>query len=176
KIRGGSLMTRLSICRICMAGRKLLGLQQQEIPMLVKILAAVLARDLRTLRREVEAYPDEPLLWQTVPGISNPAGNLALHLAGNIQHYVGKHLGGSNYVRDRPAEFSRQNVPRVEILAEIAAAERATTLLARVDEATLGKDFPEVVGGTTVETGDFLIHLVAHLNFHVGQIDYHRRI
>jgi hypothetical protein len=144
--------------------------------MLVTIVAATLARDLRTLRREVEAYPDETLLWQTVPGISNPAGTLALHLAGNIQHYVGKQLGGTSYVRDRPAEFSRRNVPRAEILAEISAAERATTLLERVEETTLERDFPETIGGSTLQTGDFLLHLVAHLNFHVGQIDYHRRV
>ena len=144
--------------------------------MLTSSLAATLARDLRTLRREVEAYPDEAMLWKTVPGISNAAGNLALHLAGNIQHYVGKHLGGTNYVRDRPAEFSRRNVPRKEILAEISAAEQATTLLERLDESILENDYPEAIGGNTLQTGDFLVHLVAHLNFHVGQIDYHRRI
>src|SRR6185503_9865240 len=110
--------------------------------MLLPAVAAILARDLRTLRREVEAYPDEAQLWHTVPGISNPGGNLALHLCGNIQHYVGKHLGGTDYVRDRPAEFARRNVPRKEILAEISAAERAVSLLGRLEESTLRKDFP----------------------------------
>ncbi len=144
--------------------------------MLAKLAAAVLARDIRTLQREVEAYPNEAQIWQTVPGISNPAGTLALHLAGNIQHYVGKHLGGTSYIRDRPAEFSRRNVPRAEILSEIAAAERAASLLERVDESALSRDFPEVIGGTTLQTGEFLLHLIAHLDYHIGQIDYHRRV
>src|SRR4051794_7610109 len=102
--------------------------------MLAKNIASVLARDIRMLRREVEAYPNEAQLWQMVPGISNSAGTLALHLAGNIQHYVGKHLGGSSYIRDRPAEFSRRDAPRAEILEQISAAERAVSLLERVDE------------------------------------------
>jgi hypothetical protein len=144
--------------------------------MLLPAVAAILARDLRTLRREVEAYPDEAQLWHTVPGISNPGGNLALHLSGNIQHYVGKHLGGTDYVRDRPAEFARRNVPRKEILAEISAAERAVSLLGRLEESTLRKDFPEAIGKSTIQTGDFLIHLAAHFTYHLGQIDYHRRM
>src|SRR5512132_3051059 len=89
-------------------------------------LAALLDRDLRTLRRELEAYPDERQIWQTVPGLANTAGTLALHLPGNLQHYVGARWGRTGYARNRDAEFARRDVPRAELLAEI---ERARTAL-----------------------------------------------
>ncbi|MBI4501546.1 MAG: DUF1572 family protein [Gemmatimonadetes bacterium] len=144
--------------------------------MLSSSVAAILARDLRTLRREVEAYPDEEQIWQTAPGITNPAGNLVLHLTGNVQHYVGKHLGASGYVRDRPAEFARRKVPRAELFTEIAKAEAALAALSRLEEKALQKDFPEIVGDSHVQTGDFLVHLACHFTYHLGQIDYHRRL
>ena len=93
--------------------------------LLLRSVAAILDRDLGTLRREVEAYPDERGLWQEVPGISNVAGTLALHLAGNLQHYIGARLGRTGYVRDRAAEFARRDVPRSELLSQIEAARAA---------------------------------------------------
>ena len=144
--------------------------------MLASAVASVLARDLRTLRREVEAYPDEPQLWKVAPGIANPAGTLVLHLVGNLQHYIGKQLGGTSYVRDRPAEFSRRDVPRAELLKEIDAAEKAVAVLQRIGDGALKKDFPEPVGGSVLQTGELLVHLAVHLTYHLGQIDYHRRL
>jgi len=85
-------------------------------------LAALLDRDLRALRRELEAYPDERQIWQQVPGLPNTAGTLALHLAGNLQHYIGAQFGGTGYVRDRDAEFARRGVSRAELVAEIERA------------------------------------------------------
>src|SRR5256885_16646439 len=90
--------------------------------MLTACIAAILSRDLRALRREIEAYGDERDLWRAAPGISNGGGTLALHLAGNIQFFVGTVLGGTGYVRDRAAEFGRRDVPRTELLREIDAA------------------------------------------------------
>jgi len=85
-------------------------------------LAAMLDRDLATLRREVEAYPDERDLWREVPGVPNVGGTLVLHLTGNLQHYFGARLAGTGYVRDRPAEFARRNVPRPELLRSMPPA------------------------------------------------------
>lgn len=145
--------------------------------MLVSAVAAVLDRDLRTLRREVEAYPDDASLWQTVPGISNVGGTLALHLAGNIQHYFGARLGGTEYVRDRGAEFSRRDVPRAELLTEIEAARAAVRkAVERVSEAQLSAEFPEPIADMRIETGEYLLHLTAHFTYHLGQLDYHRRV
>jgi uncharacterized damage-inducible protein DinB len=144
--------------------------------MLLPSIAAILDRDLRTLRREVEAYPDERRLWQTVPGVSNVAGTLALHLAGNIQHYLGARLGGTGYVRDRPAEFARRDVSRSELLREIEAARAAVKAVLSGDTVPdPGAEYPETVGGVRVATGDYLVHLATHLAYHLGQIDYHRR-
>jgi uncharacterized damage-inducible protein DinB len=144
--------------------------------MLASAVAAALARDLGTLRREIEAYPDDQSPWQSVPGISNTAGTLALHLAGNVQHFIGATLGGSGYRRDRQAEFSRRDVPRAELLREVATAEAALDALHRLSETQLRGDFPEVVGGSRVAASEFLVHLVAHFTYHLGQIDYHRRV
>jgi DinB family protein len=140
-------------------------------------LAAILDRDLGTLRREVEAYPDERDLWREIPGIANVGGTLALHLAGNIQHYFGARLAETGYLRDRPAEFSRRDVPRAEVLREIEAARAAVKAAsATVGAAQMDADFPEVIGGVRLNTGDYLVHLAAHLAYHLGQLDYHRRV
>ena len=144
--------------------------------MLASALAACLARDLRSLRGEIEAYPDERQIWKIVPGITNSAGTLTLHLAGNLQHYIGMHLGGSSYVRDRPAEFARRDVPRAELLKEIAAAEHAIVALGKLDDSSLKNDFPEAVGGAILETGELMVHMTVHFTFHLGQVGYHRRM
>jgi uncharacterized damage-inducible protein DinB len=140
-------------------------------------LTAVMVRELRAVRREIEAYPDDASEWRVPGGITNSAGTLALHLAGNVQHYVGAILGGTGYVRDRAAEFSRRDVPRAEILAQldagVAAVERGLT---RVPDSALAAEYPEKIAGHTVSTGEWLIHLAAHLAYHLGQIDYHRRL
>jgi len=145
--------------------------------MLGAAVAAVMERDLAALRREVEAYSDEADLWRTVPGLANSAGTLALHLAGNLQHYVGRYFADTGYVRDRPAEFSRRNVPRAELLREIDAAREAVRSgLSRLTPALLQEDYPEPIAGMTVATGEYLVHLATHLTYHLGQIDYHRRV
>ncbi len=136
-----------------------------------------MVRDLRGLAREVSAYPTDADPWRPLPGIANPGGTLALHLAGNIRHYVGAVLGGSGYVRDRAAEFSRRDVPRAELVAEIErAVADAERVLPALTSATLAAPFPEAVGGHRFVTSRFLVHLVAHLGYHVGQVDYHRRV
>lgn len=140
-------------------------------------LRAVVTRDLRALARELQAYPDDAAVWRTFPGVANSAGTLALHLAGNIQHYIGGKLGGTGYQRDRPAEFARRDVPRGELLKEIERAiVAAETTLPRLGAEELAADYPETVGGRTIRTDEFLLHLATHLAWHLGQMDYHRRV
>jgi uncharacterized damage-inducible protein DinB len=141
------------------------------------ILAGALARDLRALRREIEAYGDERDLWKPLPGITNTAGTLVLHLAGNLQHFVGAVLGGSGYERDREAEFARRDVPRQELLQLVDRSLGVVEgTLPTLPEERLAEPYPQAVGGVTVTTGDFLVHLATHLAYHLGQLDYHRRI
>ncbi len=145
--------------------------------MLVSIVAAIVDRDLRAVRRELEAYPDEQQIWQAVPGMANSAGTLALHLAGNLQHYIGARLGHTGYVRDRPAEFARRDVPRAELVAELEAARSVVaSVLARLQDEDLPAQFPEIVGEVRVDTEEYLVHLLVHFAYHLGQIDSHRRV
>lgn len=145
--------------------------------MLSSTLRMLLTRDLRAVRRELEAYPDDATLWRAVPGLPNTGGTLALHVAGNLRHFIGAVLGRDGYVRDRDAEFARRDVPRSELLAGIDAAivavERA---LQDADDAILERPWPEPIAKRTVPARDFAVHLVAHLAYHLGQMDYHRRM
>lgn len=145
--------------------------------MLVEAVAAILERDLETLAREVKAYPDEASLWQLPEGVTNSAGTLVLHLTGNIQHFLGARLADTGYVRDRAVEFSARGVPRSTLLRQIESAIAAVRAAAgKVSAESLERDFPEVVGGVRVATGEYLVHLVDHFGYHLGQLDYHRRL
>jgi len=147
------------------------------VPSTAASLAAILTRDLRTLRREIESYPDERDLWRTPPGITNAAGTLVLHLAGNLQHFIGATLGSSGYTRDRDYEFAARDLPRAELLARIDATIAAVEQgMSRVTDQDLAKRYALPVGGVTLTTGDFLLHLATHLTWHLGQLDYHRRV
>jgi uncharacterized damage-inducible protein DinB len=145
--------------------------------MLVRAVAAILERDLQALAREIEAYSVEGQLWQPVPGMANTAGTLALHLAGNLRHYFGARLGGTSYVRDRAAEFSRRDVSRAELLAEIEAARsEVARTLAGLNDGSLPPRYPEVIADHYVQTDEYLLHLLTHFAYHLGQVDTHRRI
>jgi Protein of unknown function (DUF664) len=142
-----------------------------------ELVAGILDRDLRALRREIDAYPDEQQLWQPVPGLANCGGTLALHLAGNLQHYIGARWGGTGYVRDRDAEFGRRNVPREQLIAEVERARTAVAAgLARMPAAALPLDYPEIIGRSRVRTDEYLVHLCTHFAYHLGQLDSHRRL
>jgi len=137
----------------------------------------VITRELKALRREIETYPSEDGLWEVLPGIANPGGNLALHLAGNIQYFLGNVLGKNGYVRNRDAEFGSRDMPRKDLLREIDNAIAAVeTGMSQLSEADLAKPYPEAVGGIKSSTGAFLAHFATHLAYHLGQVDYHRRI
>jgi uncharacterized damage-inducible protein DinB len=137
----------------------------------------VITRELKALRREIETYPSEDELWDVRAGITNPGGNLALHLAGNIQYFIGNVLGKNGYVRNRDAEFADKDVPRAELLREIDNAIAAVESgMSKITEADLARPYPEAVGGISSTTGAFLAHFATHLAYHLGQVDYHRRI
>lgn len=136
-----------------------------------------LRRELRSVRLELEAYPQESLIWSLPPGLPNSGGTLALHLAGNLRHYVGAVLGGDGYVRDRDAEFATRDVSRPDLLEHIVAAEQAIrSVLPELAESTLDEPFPEQMRGVTVSTRQALLQLAVHLAYHLGQVDFHRRL
>ena len=137
----------------------------------------LLLRDLDGLKRQLQAYPDEISIWAAPEGISNSAGNIALHIAGNLQAFIGAGLGGSGYERDRDSEFSRTSVPLAELEQELdRAAEAVDKTLSALPAETLSAPFPIAFGNVRPVTQRFLTHLCGHLAYHLGQIDYHRRL
>lgn len=146
--------------------------------MITSYISAVLVRELRTMRDELLAFEHEADIWKTPPGIKNPAGTLALHVAGNLRHFIGATLGSTGYVRDRDAEFAARDVPRATIIERLdAAAHEVTIALEAIDPLRLDERFDfGFADDRRPAIGDFLVHLVAHLAFHVGQAGYHRRL
>lgn len=143
--------------------------------MLTQHLTHLYQRELNNVKEEIAAYKSEDALWITSDGINNSAGNLSLHISGNLQHFFGTILGGTDYERDRDFEFSGK-VSRQELLDDLEAAEKAITdTLAAITEEQLSKLFPvKAFGDVTTEW--FILHLYGHLTYHLGQINYHRRL
>lgn len=147
-------------------------------PLLAESVARTLIRDLGTLADEIEAYEDDETLWTTAPGTRNSGGVLANHLTGNLLHYVGGLLGGSGYVRDRQGEFQARDLPRDQLLSRIERARAVVDQVVRsLSEADLEAPFPEPPTRMAgIRTGPFLLHLVSHFGYHLGQVNYHRRM
>lgn len=145
--------------------------------MLANVLKELYERDLNKLREEIEQFTDDADLWKTSGGITNSAGNLCQHLTGNLQHFFGAILGGSGYVRDRDAEFAAKGTTKADLLADIdAAAASVKDTLANLNDDDFAKTYPIEVFGHPMTTGYFLVHLTTHFNYHLGQINYHRRL
>ena len=147
--------------------------------MIIESLKSIYKRDLEKLRQEIELYKDEAKLWKVDGEIPNSGGNLCLHLIGNLKGFIGAQLGGSGYVRQRDLEFSTTGTPRAELIKGVD--ETLDVVLASLDKVTPGqleKDYPIVVFADKgpMKTGYFLIHLATHLSYHLGQINYHRRL
>lgn len=145
--------------------------------MLVETFEMLFVRDLSRLKQQIESYEDESKLWEVAPGTSNSAGNLCLHLIGNLNTYIGARLGNTGYVRDRSAEFSAKHMSKTELLAGVAKTnEVIRAVLISISDNDLSKPYPEDVLGYPMTVHYFLAHLSGHLNYHLGQIDYHRRM
>lgn len=145
--------------------------------MLAESLKSLYIRDLNKLVVEIEAYQNEETLWKIDKDILNPGGNLCLHLIGNLNHFFGAILGNSGYVRNREEEFSLKNIPKSELIIQVAETLRVViSTLDQLSEEDLAKNYPLEPLGYTMTTEYFLIHLFGHLSYHLGQINYHRRL
>ena len=145
--------------------------------MLSNVMAELFARDLNRVKQEIALYSDEALLWSLKGDISNSPGNLCLHIIGNLNHFIGAVLGGSDYVRHRDREFNDKNVPRFEMLTAVdATILMVNNVLKKLTAEQLEQDYPIELFGKPMTTSWFLIHLHSHLNYHLGQINYHRRL
>ena len=140
-------------------------------------LALLLVRELETFGRELDLFPGDDEIWRTAPPLANSAANLALHVAGNLQYYVGAVLGGTGYVRDRDREFALRTGAREDVRAELRAAMRAVVeTLERLSPDRLEREYPEPVNGVSLRTDRFLMHLCAHAAYHLGQAASVRRV
>jgi uncharacterized damage-inducible protein DinB len=122
-------------------------------------------------------YQQEENLWKTEGTINNAAGNLCLHLVGNLNTYIGKEIGQTGYIRNREQEFSLKDVSRKELLQLIDDTIKVVAhALDQLDESELENEYPILVLDEKTTTGYLLVHLTTHLTYHLGQINYHRRL
>ncbi len=144
---------------------------------MISDLKFLLQRDLAALRREVEQYPDDASLWRVLPGTANPGGNLALHIAGNLQLFLGANLAHTGYVRDRDREFAVRGLPKADVLEQLDAAALAVQAgLEALEPAALDREIPAHQAGQTLTLRRSLLQIAAHLAYHLGQVNYHRRL
>jgi uncharacterized damage-inducible protein DinB len=145
--------------------------------MTVEILKSLFNRDLTKLKVEIESYQDESKIWFIEKAISNSAGNLCLHLMGNLNTYIGAQIGKTNYIRNRELEFSNKNVPQETLIYQIEETIlMVDKTLSTVTDEDLKQEYPIIVFESKTSTEYFLIHLTTHLAYHLGQINYHRRL
>ena len=145
--------------------------------MLIETLKSLFDRDLNKLKLEIESYQNESQIWAIDKNISNSGGNLCLHLIGNLNTYIGAEIGKTGYIRNRELEFSLKDVPRSELIEKIENTILVVNnALDTLTESDLEAIYPLVVFEKEMPTGFFLIHLSTHLAYHLGQINYHRRL
>ena len=140
-------------------------------------LQTLFNRDLNRLKVEIELYQNDAQIWAVDKQVSNSAGNLCLHLVGNLNTYIGSALGKTDYIRNRPLEFSLKNIATSNLLLQIdSTISTTTTTLNSLTEEDLQKEYPIIVFEQKTSTEFMLIHLTTHLAYHLGQINYHRRL
>jgi uncharacterized damage-inducible protein DinB len=145
--------------------------------MIIDTLKALFNRDLKRLIAEIDQYNIEADIWKVKGQINNSAGNLCLHLVGNLNTYIGRELGNTGYLRNRESEFSSKDVPRQELIQKVEnTIEIINQTLDNFDENLLKTEYPILVFDHKTSIEYLLIHLTTHLTYHLGQINYHRRL
>jgi len=145
--------------------------------MLKDTLKKLIIRDLEKLKHEIETYQNEEKLWLIEKNILNSAGNLCLHLVGNLNTYIGAEFGKTGYERNREDEFALKNVPRAELVDKIEKTiitiEKTFNMMS---DHQLTEKYPAEIFLKDASTEYFFVHLAMHLGYHLGQINYHRRL
>lgn len=134
-------------------------------------------RELDRLASEIENYQHETSLWKVAENISNCGGNLCLHLIGNLHHFIGRQIGNTDYIRKRDEEFSTKDIPKTTLLSEIENVKQTVmTALNNLPKEKFQENYALEINGKTVTNEFMVLHLFWHLSYHVGQINYHRRL
>lgn len=144
---------------------------------MIKYIEEIIIRDLNTLKNEVNLFKSEADLWKTTGNITNPAGVLSQHLCGNLKHFIGATLGKTDYKRNRDLEFSQTGISREELLRNVEETILAVKkTLEKLKEDDLEQIYPLPFLNRTLNTGELLLIITSHLSYHLGQINYLRRI
>jgi hypothetical protein len=140
-------------------------------------LADFYERDIRKLIDEINLFKNEEDLWRTQGSVKNSSGNLALHITGGLNHFIGATLAKTGYVRDRNQEFIRKGVERKILVAQLEE------LIPMINETLnvltpehMEAEYPIFFDKPKTSTSYVLVQLLAHLNYHLGQVNYLRRI
>lgn len=145
--------------------------------MIIDTLKTLFSRDLNRLKKEIEAYRNESVIWLVEKSIANSAGNICLHLIGNLNAYIGAGIAKTGYIRQRDLEFSQKNIPREELVQKIEATIQVVEDgLNSLTPEQMSADFPIVIWDQPTKMEYTLVHLTTHLNYHLGQINYHRQL
>ncbi|RKS03130.1 DUF1572 family protein [Flavobacterium sp. 102] len=144
--------------------------------MITNTLSLLFDLNLKKLISEIELYKNEDDIWRIEKNISNSAGNLVLHIIGNLNTYIGKEIAKNNYVRNRELEFSTKNIPRKDLIESITEIRQVINKsLKTLTHKDLKREYPLLVLSEMTTTEYLLVHLATHLSYHLGQINYHRR-
>lgn len=145
--------------------------------MLHHTLATFYERDIRKLIDELNAFTNEENLWKTHGSIQNASGNLALHIVGGLNHLIGATLARTGYVRNRDQEFTIKGVERNVIVTQLEELiPMINTTFKALTPEQLETNYPIFFDQPNTSIGYVLVQLLAHLNYHLGQVNYLRRM
>jgi hypothetical protein len=142
--------------------------------MLNSVLANFYERDIRRLIEEVNLFANEDDLWRTRGSVKNSSGNLVLHIIGGLNHLVGATLAKTGYVRDRDQEFIKKDVARKDLVAQLEAL--IPMISKTVNTLNLEAVYPIIFDDIKTSNNYVLVQLLLHLNYHLGQVNYLRRV
>ncbi len=144
---------------------------------MVEDFTKALTQKLTNLQNEIMAYDSDELFQKTPPGAPNSAEVLSKHIVGNLNWYIGAQLGGTGYERDRDAEFVPGVYTRETLYDSIAETkDMVTKVLGDLWNEDLTKIYPIPFKDHEITIHAMLLTLTSHLDYHLGQINYGRRI
>jgi len=145
--------------------------------MLNTILADLYERDLRKMIEEVNLFKNEENLWRTQGSVKNSCGNLVLHITGGLNHFFGATLAHTGYIRDRDQEFIRKGVKREELVAQLEQViPMMNETLSALTPVQMEAEFPIFFDKPNTSVSYVAVRLLAHLGYHLGQVNYLRRV
>jgi hypothetical protein len=140
-------------------------------------IADLFQRGIDKLIEEINLFKKEKNIWKIKETTKNTAGNLTLHLLGNLNHFIGRTLGHTDYIRKRQDEFSIKGIPREKLVTDlILLKETIKNSLEKISIEDIKKEFPLKIKEEVLTVELMLIFLLSHFNYHLGQVNYLRRL